>query len=299
MGSYDREGSPRADLRWLAAFLAAVSVAAGCGKAAAVFLDLPEKPAAPATQAATGQGGLSNILQEETGPPPPIEYVSDPDSVLALLPRDPAGYVDWMAALRLGVIRPRRKLPDEPLELALPFGYDFKIKGPTPLFDALFPHSSHTEWLDCRTCHPAIFPYRGTEISMEMINRGEACGRCHARVAFPAAACGRCHLDLGQTAGSGQAFLGEDMVLTRSEPGDTSRAPAGAFPPARFSHWVHRIRYRCSACHPDLFEARAGATVVKMQDLQQGKSCGRCHNGQVTFGTLQCNRCHSSVGEDG
>jgi c(7)-type cytochrome triheme protein len=277
-------------------FLGALAVALGCGKAAAVFFDLPEKPAAPP---ATAQTWTPTVLQEDTGPPPPIEYVDDPDSVLVLLPKDSAGYVDWSAALSERVIRPRRRIPGEPFELAMPFRYDFRIQGPTPLFDAFFSHSSHTEWLDCRTCHPAIFPYRGTEITMERINRGESCGRCHGQVAFPLAACGRCPLELGQTAGSAEADLGEDMILARNVGADSSRAAGDAFPRARFSHWVHRIRYRCSACHPDLFEARAGATVVKMQDLQQGQSCGRCHNGQVAFGTLQCNRCHLSEGEDG
>lgn len=285
-------------LRRPAVFLGGLAVALGCGKAAAVFLDLPEKPAAPAALVATGQGGIASVLQQDTGPPPPIEYIADPDSVLTLLPKDAAGYVDWMAALRQGVIRPRRTIPGEPPELVLPFGYDFKIQGSTPLFEAFFPHSSHTEWLDCRTCHPAIFPYRGTEISMEKINRGEVCGRCHAQVAFPAAACGRCHLELGQTAGSGEANLGDDMVFGRGVAGDTTRGAAVAFPPARFPHWVHRIRYRCSVCHPDIFEAMAGAAGVRMQDIQQGESCGRCHNGQVAFGTLQCDRCHTGRAED-
>lgn len=68
----------------------------------------------------------------------------------------------------------------------------------------------------------------------------------------------------------------------------------GGFPPAVFPHWIHRIRYKCYACHPALFEMQAGANAVSMEAIQAGKFCGACHNGAiawpVTFET--CNRCH-------
>jgi c(7)-type cytochrome triheme protein len=65
-------------------------------------------------------------------------------------------------------------------------------------------------------------------------------------------------------------------------------------PPARFPHWVHRIRYKCYACHPTPFPMKAGATDVTMDAIREGKFCGRCHNGkiawEVSFDT--CSRCH-------
>lgn len=66
-------------------------------------------------------------------------------------------------------------------------------------------------------------------------------------------------------------------------------------PPAVFPHWVHRIRYKCYACHPVPFEMKAGATPITMDAIQDGKLCGACHNGkiawEISFGT--CNRCHA------
>lgn len=65
-------------------------------------------------------------------------------------------------------------------------------------------------------------------------------------------------------------------------------------PPAVFPHWIHRIRYKCYACHPAIFEMKAGANKVSMDAILEGKFCGTCHNGEiawaVTFDT--CNRCH-------
>jgi c(7)-type cytochrome triheme protein len=65
-------------------------------------------------------------------------------------------------------------------------------------------------------------------------------------------------------------------------------------PPAVFPHWVHRIRFRCMACHPSVFEMRKGANPVTMAAMKQGAYCGKCHNGTVAFSPeLQsCYRCH-------
>jgi c(7)-type cytochrome triheme protein len=78
-----------------------------------------------------------------------------------------------------------------------------------------------------------------------------------------------------------------DVVFKRS-------SGHGGNPPAVFPHWVHRVRYKCYACHPAPFRMKAGANQVSMDLIQQGKSCGVCHNGKrawgITFDT--CNRCH-------
>jgi c(7)-type cytochrome triheme protein len=146
--------------------------------------------------------------------------------------------------------------------------------------------------LTCQNCHPTIFPYRGEPIGMQAVNDGEACGQCHGKVSFPASECERCHVELGMPEGRLSPELLGDLVFTR----DTSRASSsGPFPPARFSHWVHRIRYRCTACHPDTFEARAGATKMTMSEMQDGALCGSCHNGRVAFELMECSRCHYTV----
>ncbi len=65
-------------------------------------------------------------------------------------------------------------------------------------------------------------------------------------------------------------------------------------PPAVFPHWLHRMQYKCPACHDDLFKMKAGANAVTMDELQAGKWCGACHNGKIAFisDLNSCLRCH-------
>jgi len=79
-----------------------------------------------------------------------------------------------------------------------------------------------------------------------------------------------------------------DIVFTRKGTG------AEDIPPAMFPHWVHRMQFKCYACHDAIFVMKAGANPITMEAIQQGKYCGVCHNGktafQATFET--CVRCH-------
>lgn len=64
--------------------------------------------------------------------------------------------------------------------------------------------------------------------------------------------------------------------------------------PVVFSHWFHRIRFRCKVCHSELgFKMRAGANHVLMKDIMDGKFCGMCHNGQVAWSAERCDLCHT------
>ena len=65
-------------------------------------------------------------------------------------------------------------------------------------------------------------------------------------------------------------------------------------PPAVFPHWFHRIRYKCYACHPSVFEMKAGANAINMDAIREGKFCGTCHNGKIAWevGFDTCSRCH-------
>lgn len=272
------------------ALLVAVATGSSCA-VASLFFDIPQKPPAQPAQATSSVP--TPVSQSLAGDParPAIERTTRSDSALALLPRDGAGNVDWVSALRDGVIRPRRAPPGTaaPPDMS-GFLFDFRFKGPNEMFDALFPHSAHVQWLDCRSCHPAIFPYRGEPITMASINEGEACGRCHGPVAFPVTTCGRCHTAMG-VSGDNEPVFTHDVVLARRA--DTSSASGQQqFPQARFAHWVHRIRYRCMACHPGLFQLQAGADTLTMGEIRRGAACGACHNGREAFGLLECNRCH-------
>jgi c(7)-type cytochrome triheme protein len=66
-------------------------------------------------------------------------------------------------------------------------------------------------------------------------------------------------------------------------------------PPAVFPHWVHRMQYKCTACHEEPFKMKAGANEVTMDLIQAGRSCGICHNGKAAFESNfdTCQRCHS------
>ena len=51
---------------------------------------------------------------------------------------------------------------------------------------------------------------------------------------------------------------------------------------------------KCSDCHPKLFPMKKG-TGFKMADINEGKACGACHNGEKAFKTndnANCSKCH-------
>ena len=96
------------------------------------------------------------------------------------------------------------------------------------------------------------------------------------------------------------AVLSAITVVAEEPPGNLvferegDQEATGAFPPSIFPHWVHRVRYRCDACHNSLFEMKAGATVVSMATIKSGQHCGACHNGSLAFDDSfeNCARCH-------
>ena len=80
-----------------------------------------------------------------------------------------------------------------------------------------------------------------------------------------------------------------DIVFNR-------RAEAEGVRPVIFSHWFHRIRFRCKVCHHELgFEMRAGANDVTMARIAEGEFCGMCHNGDVAWSAEHCDLCHTGL----
>ena len=123
-----------------------------------------------------------------------------PDVVsLQQLPVDGYGFVDWGKAITDGIIAPRESINGKPpirSEDAQAFSGDILIKSRMKFMpDVIFPHSAHTEWLKCSTCHPGIFKKKAgaTPITMSGIWKGQFCGRCHDKVAFPTRNCFKCH----------------------------------------------------------------------------------------------------------
>lgn len=268
---------------------AALCSAAACRQAAGVLFDIPPAAPPPAPQATSAP-----VVAPQDTARPPIEAVTAPDSVLALLPLHADGGLDWGAAIDGGTIRPRGAAPGVTgIRYLDGFAYDLILPGANKMFDAAFPHSRHVTWLTCQSCHPALVPPPGGKTSMAEINKGESCGVCHGPVAFSSGACSRCHLSM--PSGNLTPAFDEGVLLARVA--DSTGGPAGGFAQATFQHWAHRIRYRCSACHPTLFELRAGADTLTMAALRNGEGCGACHDGRAAFGLAACERCH--VAADG
>ena len=125
---------------------------------------------------------------------PAMGVLQEPSDALKHLPADTTGNkVLWPKALREGYIEPRSNLfPDTSVEI-LDMDIIMENTGEMPL--VLFPHTTHTEWLDCNNCHDIIFKEKvgANPVNMFEILQGQYCGRCHGAVAFPLTECNRCH----------------------------------------------------------------------------------------------------------
>jgi len=72
------------------------------------------------------------------------------------------------------------------------------------------------------------------------------------------------------------------------------RAEKEGVRPVIFSHWFHRIRFRCKVCHADLgFKFKAGGNDINMLKIIDGEFCGACHNGDIAWSVENCDLCHS------
>jgi c(7)-type cytochrome triheme protein len=52
---------------------------------------------------------------------------------------------------------------------------------------------------------------------------------------------------------------------------------------------------QCPACHTAVFQMKKGATKITMADINAGKVCGTCHNGDKAFKAADpanCAKCH-------
>jgi c(7)-type cytochrome triheme protein len=74
-----------------------------------------------------------------------------------------------------------------------------------------------------------------------------------------------------------------------------NRAEQEGMRPVIFPHWFHRLRFTCNVCHPEIFKMRAGSNDIKMEDIIEGRFCGKCHNGEIAWSADNCHRCHSGL----
>jgi len=141
----------------------------------------------------------------------------------------------------------------------------------------VFPHSVHIEMLEsCDSCHPDLFKAKqgANKASMKAMENGESCGACHdgseAFSVASAADCSKCHAG--------------DILYKDEDAGNVT-----------FSHSVHiEMLEGCDSCHPDVFKAQRGANKkATMEDMENGESCGACHDGSSAFNVAEdCESCH-------
>lgn len=51
----------------------------------------------------------------------------------------------------------------------------------------------------------------------------------------------------------------------------------------------------CKDCHPDMFKMKQGTSGMTMATINEGKHCGKCHNGVKAFDVKKnCGMCHKA-----
>lgn len=143
----------------------------------------------------------------------------------------------------------------------------FKVKETG---DTVFSHSVHSSLFSCVDCHNKIFVAgKGSKRStMAEMEKGQSCGTCHNdKSAFGVKSdCQKCHT----------------VKQINFRPGS-----------AVFSHTVHIAAYSCKDCHPDLYIPGSGNKHFSMAQMEQGKSCGSCHDDKSAFSVKSnCQKCH-------
>ncbi|MSM41311.1 MAG: cytochrome C [Geobacter sp.] len=140
----------------------------------------------------------------------------------------------------------------------------------------IFDHDVHVGKLanDCTVCHNSLYKIgtKNPTATMADMEQGKSCGKCHNKVkAFALAECVRCHV------------VGKVPIVIPD------------FGTLLFDHKFHLGLYTCADCHNKLFYAKSGRNPhVTMKQMEEGKSCGACHDGKTGFSVKgECTRCHA------
>ncbi|HYH22167.1 MAG TPA: c(7)-type cytochrome triheme domain-containing protein [Azospirillum sp.] len=255
-------------------------------------------PAGAQDTAAAGVAGANkfNRLMKtaiESNAPPMSDGIHDagnagtaalqpPKEAFGELPKGNSGNkVDWVKALRSGVVFPRvdkegTKAPKQTMDMDI----IREVKGSMP--DVVYPHLAHTEWLDCAQCHPKVFVPKkgGNPISMAAILMGQYCGVCHGKVAFPVSECSKCHSKPKNGMKPASAPPAPPAPAATVTPAAVTVPPAppapAAAPPANLSKDALMTKGKavyldnCAGCHgengegqPGTFPALKGSKVVR------------------------------------
>lgn len=150
---------------------------------------------------------------------------------------------------------------------------DFKVKG---LGTLKFNHEGHFNKFTCTDCHTKLYAYKqGTQkTTMDEMEKGKSCGACHnGKKAFSVGGdCVKCHKGM--------------------KPANLTLRNARGTVVGYFNHDFHTQIYSCKDCHTKLFPY-GGAKRITMKEMEQGKSCGACHDGKTGFSIKgDCLKCH-------
>jgi c(7)-type cytochrome triheme protein len=145
--------------------------------------------------------------------------------------------------------------------------YKVKETGPTH-----FSHKIHIEVAECDKCHPKLYSpnQQNRRVGMAAMEKGKSCGACHnTKQAFSVKDCSKCH-------------PARELVFEDKTAGNVI-----------FSHKFHTSLYTCADCHTRLYQTARSKVKVSMQEMEQGKSCGGCHDGKTAFSVKEkCESCH-------
>ena len=88
------------------------------------------------------------------------------------------------------------------------------------------------------------------------------------------------------------AFAGSGFAVPS---GKTVEFPGGSAGKVIFDGKIHGDKgLKCTDCHPKIFPMKKG-TKLTMAEINEGKYCGVCYNGQRAFkssGQANCEKCH-------
>ena len=87
-------------------------------------------------------------------------------------------------------------------------------------------------------------------------------------------------------------FVGSAMAVP---PGKTLDFAGGTAGKVVFDGKIHADKgLKCNDCHTKIFPMKKG-TKITMADMNAGKNCGTCHNGEKAFKSsdaASCAKCH-------
>lgn len=89
------------------------------------------------------------------------------------------------------------------------------------------------------------------------------------------------------------AFVGSAFAVPAGKTVDFDGGAAGK---VTFDGKVHADKgLKCGDCHTKIFKMKKGADKMTMADINAGKFCGTCHNGEKSFKSsdaANCGKCH-------